>query len=81
MKYICKKTLALDTYDDDGFLVENKETLIDVGEVFELSDRTYNHVASNNYPRLENGSRWLEISPETLVKHFKAQLAQEEQSK
>ena len=34
-EYVCIKELLLDTYDDDGFYVENETAFIEVGEVFQ----------------------------------------------
>ena len=69
-EYICVKELCLETYDDDGFRVENEFAFVDVGEVFQESEERFRCVGGQDSIRLENDEQWLEISVETLTEHF-----------
>lgn len=69
-EYICVKELCLETYDDDGFRVENENAFVDVGEVFEKSEERFRCVGSQDSIRLENDKQWIEISKETFDEHF-----------
>lgn len=78
--YICKKSLVLDCYDDDGYLVENSTLTIDVGEVYKVVSRPYNLVAPNSHihlERIESAKKtWCEISATTLEEHFEERESQ-----
>lgn len=69
-EYICVKELCLETYDNDGFRVENEFAFVDVGEVFQESEERFRCVGGQDSIRLENDTQWIEISKETLAKHF-----------
>ena len=72
-EYICVKELCLETYDADGFRVENEFAFVDVGEVFQKSEEQFRCVGGQDSIRLENDTQWIEISEETLNKYFKLQ--------
>ena len=75
-KFKCIKPLILDKYDDDGFLLENEQAIVDIGEVYETCE-DYNErlfVACKPAIHLErvheNIDSWIEIYPETLKEYF-----------
>ena len=70
-EYVCIKELCLDTYDDDGFFVEQGNAFVEVGEVFQKSEEKFRCVGGKDSIRLENDKQWLEISEETLNEYFK----------
>lgn len=72
-KYVCVKELCLDTYDDDGFFVEEGNAFVEVGEVFQRSEEKFRCVGGTDSIRLENDTQWIEISEETLNEYFKPQ--------
>ena len=67
MKYKCVKAFTLDAYDDDGFYVDGY-TKIEVGEVYEVGNE--NIICGEIHLDGVNVNRWIEISKETLEKHF-----------
>ena len=67
MKYKCVKAFMLDTYDDDGFYVDGYME-IKVGEVYEVGNE--NIIDGEINLEGVNVYRWIEISKETLGKHF-----------
>lgn len=69
-EYVCIKELCLETYDADGFRVENEFAFVDVGEVFQKSEEQFRCVGGQDSIRLENDKQWIEISEETLKEHF-----------
>ena len=72
-EYVCIKELCLDTYDDDGFRVENANAFVEVGEIFQKSEEKFRCVGGKESIRLDNDKQWLEISEETLNEYFKPQ--------
>lgn len=68
--YICIKTLQLECYDEDGFVIENKYSEVGEGEIFQRSEEKFRCVGGIDSIRLENDEQWLEISAETLKEHF-----------
>ena len=73
VEYVCVKELCLDTYDNDGFFVEQGNAFVEVGEVFQRSEEKFRCVGGADSIRLENDKQWLEISEETLNEYFKPQ--------
>lgn len=75
-KYKCKKPLILDKYDDDGFLIENEQAIVEIGEVFETCEEYEERLLVICKPAIhlekvhENICSWIEIYPETLAEHF-----------
>lgn len=67
MKYKCAKALTLDTYEDDGFYVD-EYMKIEVGEVYEVGNEKI--IDGEIHLDGVNVNRWIEISQETLEKHF-----------
>lgn len=70
-EYVCIKELCLETYDADGFRVENEFAFVEVGEIFQKSEEKFRCVGGTDSIRLENDKQWLEISEETLNEYFK----------
>ena len=66
MKYKCVKAFTLDTYDDGFYVDEYME--IEVGEVYEVGNEKI--IDGEIHLDGVNVNRWIEISKETLEKHF-----------
>lgn len=65
MKYRCIKGFVLDSYDDDGFRVD--ETFdVEEGTVYE---ETPENIIGGEV-HLENETHWIEITRETLNEYF-----------
>lgn len=69
-EYRCIKELQLECYDDDGFIIENKMSIVSVGEIFEMEDTQHRLVGGKDTVRLSNDRQWMEILPETLSECF-----------
>ena len=69
-RFICIKSLKLNCYDDNGFVIENKYTEIVEGEIFQRSEEPFRCIGSNDSVRLENNNHWIEICKETFNRHF-----------
>ena len=71
MKYICKKAFALETCDEEGFLLEEYMT-VEVGEVYEVMEDKFRMVGGDETIRLENyeNGNWLELLQETIDQYF-----------
>ena len=70
-KYVCVKSFWIDTYDDDGFYMD-EQNQIETGKEFELCDTTFRCVGGNDTIRLiSDDGTWLEILPEHLEECFK----------
>lgn len=72
-EYVCIKELCLDTYDANGFLEEQNNTIIKVGEVFQRSEDDYRLVGDKDSIRLDSDRHWVEIDEKTLNEYFKPQ--------
>lgn len=68
-RYRCKKSFVVDSYDDDGFLIENKEKLIEVGQMYELNKTGSTIIGGDVHLDNADGS-WLEITKEHLQEFF-----------
>ena len=75
-KYKCIKPLILDKYDDDGFLIENEQAIVDIDEIYETCQDYDEHLLVACKPAIhlervhENIDSWIEIYPETLKEYF-----------
>ena len=73
--YRCKKQLMLDKYDDDGYLIEDEQCIIEVGEIYETCE-DYDRLYIANSPAIhlvkvhKHIMHWIEIYPETLEEYF-----------
>lgn len=67
MKYKCAKAFTVDKCDDDGFYTDGYIE-IEVGEVYEVGNE--NIIDGEIHLDGVNVNRWIEISKETLEKHF-----------
>lgn len=67
MKYKCVKAFMLDSYDDDGFYIENCIE-IKVGETYEVGNENFidGDIRLNGI----NTNKWIEISKEMLDEYF-----------
>ena len=72
MKYKCKKSFCVDSYDDDGFLIENSSVVIEKGKVYELDESGYMMIGGSDHVHLDvvDGVSWLEITKGTLEEYF-----------
>lgn len=66
MKYKCMKPFMVDSYDD-GFYTDGYME-IKIGEVYEVGDEKI--IDGEIHLDGVNVNRWIEISKETLEKHF-----------
>lgn len=69
MEYRCIKGFAVDSYDDDGFLIENNHQVIEEGEVYTLDETGSTIIGSEVHLDHKDGS-WLELSRDSLEKYF-----------
>ncbi len=75
-RYKCKKALVLDCCDDDGFLIENKQHVVMVGDIYEYDEENQEPLITAAKPavhlerRRKKSYDYIEIYPETLAEHF-----------
>lgn len=71
-KYKCKKSFCVDSYDDDGFLIENDATVIEEGAIYELSESGHMIIGGKDHVHLDAVDRgsWLEITKEHFDEYF-----------
>lgn len=66
----------MDYYDADGFYIENKQVVINVGDIYEYDEDRQEPlmVAANDAIHLDrvhdNICQWIEIYPEDLAEYF-----------
>lgn len=70
MRYKCIKDFSVDSYDADGFLIENNPCVINKGEIYTLDETGYTIIGGEVHLDHENGS-WLEITKDSLNEYFK----------
>ncbi|MBS4981937.1 MAG: hypothetical protein KHZ72_11455 [Lachnospiraceae bacterium] len=72
MKYKCKKSFCVDTYDDDGFLVENETVVVEEGKIYEPDESGYMLIGGKDHVHLDSvdDGSWLEITKGTLEECF-----------
>lgn len=70
MKYKCIKDFAVDSYNTDGFLIENSPRVINKGEIYTLDETGCTIIGGEVHLDHENGS-WLEITKDSLNEYFK----------
>lgn len=68
-KYKCKKSVSVESYDADGFLIPNNEIIVEEGEIYELDKSGITLIGGEVHLDSSNGS-WLEISKEHLKELF-----------
>lgn len=69
-KFRCKREFLVDNYDADGFLIENKQTVIKAGTVYELDESGSSIIGGEvRLDNITNGSR-LEMRREQLMTLF-----------
>lgn len=71
-KYKCKKSFCVDKYDDNGFLIENDEMVIEEGKIYELSESGYMMIGGAEHSHLDavDDGSWLEITKGHLEEFF-----------
>lgn len=68
-RYRCKVPLLVERYDDEGYRAVGQMVTVPAGTVMEISDKL--QLAAPPSVRLESkDGLWVEISPQTLKKHF-----------
>lgn len=68
-KYRCKKSFCVDSYDADGFLIENEGVVIEEGTAYTL-DETGSTIAGGEVHLDGDDGSWLEITREHLEEYF-----------
>lgn len=68
-KYKCKKGFILETYDDGGFWIPNKEKVVAIGDIYILDESGSTIIGGEVHLDGEDGS-WIEISKESLAEFF-----------
>lgn len=69
-QYKCKKPFCVDKYDNDGFLIENSDVVVDTGKIYELDESGSTIIGGEvHLDSVEDGS-WLEITKEHLEEYF-----------
>lgn len=69
-RYKCIKPFYVDSYDADGFLIENDSTLIEEGKICELDESRYTMIGGEVHLDSIDNDLWLEISKEHLEECF-----------
>ncbi|MCI8409963.1 MAG: hypothetical protein HFJ09_11960 [Lachnospiraceae bacterium] len=68
-RYRCKKSFVVDERDADGFLIENRQMIIEKGSIYELDENSSILGLEVHLDSIENNS-WLEITKEALEEYF-----------
>lgn len=68
-KYRCIKEFVVGCYDGDGFRIENKEKVVNKGEIYELDESESTIIGGDVHLDGEDGS-WLELSYESFAELF-----------
>lgn len=68
-KYRCIKGFAVDTYDDDGFIIENSVSVIEEGEIYTIDESGSTIIGGEVHLDHKDGS-WLELTKDTLNQYF-----------
>lgn len=69
MKYRCIKGFTVDSYDADGFLIENSSQVIEECEIYTLDETGFTIIGGEVHLDHENGS-WLELKKDSLDEYF-----------
>lgn len=67
--YRCNKGFVVDSYDEDGFMIPNKEKVVEEGDVYVLDESGFTIIGADVHLDGEDGS-WLELSHESLAEFF-----------
>lgn len=68
-KYRCKKSFVVDRRDENGFLIEERQMIIEKGSIYELDENSSILGLEVHLESIENKS-WLEIAKEDLEQYF-----------
>ena len=68
-KYRCIEPFMVDSYDADGFIIENGTQIIEDGEIYTLDETGSTIIGGEVHLDHENGS-WLEITKDSLNEYF-----------
>lgn len=69
-QYKCKKLFCVEKYDDDGFLIENSDVVIDKGKIYELDESGSTIIGGEAHLDSVDDGSWLEITKEHLEEYF-----------
>ena len=69
MKYRCIEAFIVDSYDTDGFIIENSAKILGEGMVYTLDETGGTIIGGEVHLDHEDGS-WLEITKDTLDQYF-----------
>lgn len=69
-QYKCKKSFYVEKYDDDGFLIENSDVVIDKGKIYELDESGGTIIGGEVHLDSVDDGSWLEITKESLEEYF-----------
>lgn len=69
-QYRCIEGFAIDNYDENGFLIENSQSVIEEGTIYELDESGRTMISGEVHLDGADGS-WLEIPKDALNEYFK----------
>lgn len=69
-RYKCKKPFCVEKYDDDGFVIENDDVVIDKGKIYELDESGNTIIGGEVHLDSVDDGSWLEITKERLEEYF-----------
>jgi len=69
-QYKCTKSLSIQKYDEDCFIIENECMEIAVGEIWTVEEQTVNLIGGRDSIHLACDLNWIEIEPNTLNAYF-----------
>lgn len=69
-QYKCKKPFCVEKYDDDGFVIENDDVVIDKGKIYELDESGNTIIGGEVHLGSVDDGSWLEITKERLEEYF-----------
>ena len=73
-KYRSKYTFSLEKYDENGYMIENEELMVEKGSIWEHNTECGMYIANNDCVHLDrvdgNASDWIEIIEERFKSWF-----------
>lgn len=71
MKYKCIKPFMLEDVDDDGSFIDNSQSVIQEGTIWERVESTRRTIGAHDSIRLEDDDgRWMEIYENDITNNF-----------
>lgn len=68
-KYRCKKAFVVECYDDEGFMLPDKEEIINEGDIYILDESGSTIIGTDVHLDGEDGS-WIELSHTSFAELF-----------